>query len=507
MENKIFKNLNLNLVITLVTSILLFIVNKYFAEYMGVENLGLMKLFTQLVGFLNLAELGVGTASTYALYRPLAEKDIKKVSIIISTLSFFYKRISCYVLVVGVVSSFMLPFIIKIPFSYKIYFYWYLYVFNVIASYWSAKYSIVYIANQEYSYVRKIEGFAKVLFQSLQIISIIYTQSFYLYILLIIFQNLFIYLLFKKYFINNYNYVEEVKEKDKSIFKNMTKLFWHKMGGFVVFNTDYIIISKFISLRIVGVYSSYLMIYQIALTLINILTNVLNPIIGKYIAINNKENIYKYWEKIDSIYYVVAVIFVSCIYNIINPFIGLWLGMDYILPNITVILILINLFIHIVRNMIGIFKNNHGFFDDIHLPILESIINLVFSLILVMSLGLNGVIIGTVLSNLIVVMFLSPVLVFKRCFGKNTKDYIYYLLKKIMISSLAFSVNYIILKKIIVINEVNTWFIFIKKLLQLSISVTVITILVFLLDTQFRNIFLRLKLKEKFYKRKKELEI
>lgn len=495
MKDKILKNLNLNLGITLLTSVLLFIVNKYFAKYMGVENLGLMKLFTQLVGFLNLAELGMGTASTYALYKPIAEKNINKINLIVSTLSYFYKRISYFVLFAGVIFSFGLPFIIKGSVNYIIYFYWYLYVFNVVASYWSAKYSIIYIANQEYSYVRKIEGISKVIFQSFQIISIIYSQSFIIYILLLIFQNLFIYLLYKKYFVINYTYIEEVKEKDKTIFKSMAKLFWHKIGGFIVFNTDYIIISKFLSLNIVGVYSSYLMIYQIALTLINILTSVLNPIIGNYIAINKNETNYNYWKKLDSIYYFFAVLFFSCIYKLIVPFIKLWLGENYILPNITTILILINLFINIVRNMIGVFKNNYGFFDDIHLPIIESVINLVSSLILVKYLGLNGVILGTLLSNIIVVMFLSPILVFKKCFEKSTKDYLYYILKKLVISGLAIFINGLLIKGIITNLEIKSWFIFIKELIKVGSTATIATILVFLLDEHFRKLIYILKKK------------
>lgn len=489
MKNKIFKNLNLNLIITLFTSTLVFIVNKYFAKYMGLETLGLMKLFTQLTIFLNLAELGLGTASTYALYKPLLEKDIPKINLIISTLNVFYKRIIYFVMIIGIVFSFILPFIIKISFTYKVYIYWYLYVLSVVSSYWGAKYSIIFIANQEYSYVRKVEGIAKIVFQSIQIFSIIWTQSFNIYIIILILQNVFVYILYRKYFFKNYDYIKNVNDIDKSIFKNMVKLFWHKIGGFVVFNTDYIIISKFISLSVVGIYSSYLIIYQIALTLVNILTSVLNPIIGNYIAKNEKKTIYKYWEKLDSIYYIAAVILVSCIYKLSDSFIRLWLGEDYILPNFTIILILINLFINIVRSMIGVFKYNCGFFDDIYLPVIESIINLTFSLILVQKLGLNGVIIGTILSNIVVIMVWSPILVFKRCYEKNSKDYVFYIIKKIIISCTAFFINYIVIEKVINIDMIISWTSFIVNLFQVAGIITVITTLIFLLDKPFRKNF------------------
>ena len=99
-------------------------------------------------------------------------------------------------------------------------------------------------------------------------------------------------------------------------------------------------------------------------------------------------------------------------YELINNFIVLWLGKEFILPRLTVFLIIINLFV----TKFVIFKDgNRGFFDDIQLPISEAVINFVLS---------NGVIIGTIASNILIICIARPIIVFKRCFNKNIKDYI-----------------------------------------------------------------------------------
>lgn len=488
MEKKILRNLNLNFWITLITSILLFVVNKYFANYMGIENLGLMKLFTQLVGFLGIAESGLNVACTYALYKPIINKDIRKIEVIVSTLSVFYRKISIVIIIVGGLLSFCLPIIIKGLFENVFYIYWNLYVINITINYWSAKYSILFIANQEYSYVRKIEGIAKFLFQILQILVIVYFSSFIGFILLMICQNIFIYFFYKKHFKKNYSYIGKSKEMDRSIFKDMRNLFWHKFAGIIVYNTDYIIISSFLSLSIVGIYSSYMLICQVILTLVTIITSVLNPIIGIYIAKNNNEKNYLYWKKLDSLYFVLGSILVVCTYRLSNHFIKLWLGEEYILSQLTVFFVIINLFIQIIREMMGVFKNNYGFFDDLYVPIAESLINLILSLILVYIMGLNGVILGTLISNMIIIVIIKPILIFKRCFNKNKKEYFEYIIKKISLFTISFIINLKFLKLIVDLEQIDTWQTFVKFSFINVFFVTILTILIFLLDYDFRNL-------------------
>ena len=107
-----------------------------------------------------------------------------------------------------------------------------------------------------------------------------------------ILDNVIQYIFYKLHYIKNYGYIFKTKIKDKSIINNLKNLFWHKIAVLIVFNTDLILISKFISLEIVGIYASYQMIVQMIGVLLAVILNVLRPKIGKYIAINSKKKIF-----------------------------------------------------------------------------------------------------------------------------------------------------------------------------------------------------------------------
>ena len=485
---KFYKEIFLNFIITFGMGITLFLVNKYFAFYLGVQNLGLMKLFTQLLAYLNLAEIGLASASTYALYKPLSEKNYKQISIIINTITSLYNKIFLFILIIGLLLNPVIPFFIKDKIVNKhIYLYWTLYVISTALSYSFVKYSILLTADQKFGLVRLIQGGSKIFCQILQIIVIIKLQSFLIFILLLILDNIIQYIFYKVYYKKYYPYIFKTKIKDNSITNNLKNLFWHKIAGLIVFNTDLILISKFISLEIVGIYASYQMIVQMIVTIVNIVFGVLRPKIGKYIAENNKKNIFNYWKKLNILFLAISILFSFCTYKLINNFIILWLGKEFLVSEWTVILILINLFIQCFRGIMEIFKDGSGFFDDIYLPISEAVINFVVSIVLVQYIGLNGVIIGTIISNILIICIARPILVFRRCFDKNIKDYIkiygnYLILTIISLVSCNFILKFIPLKNI------NSWLDWIIQGIIIGSMTLIITFIIFLSNKDFKSI-------------------
>lgn len=478
----------LNLLITITIGILTFSVNKFFAKYMGAKELGLMRLFTQMIAYLSLAELGLGTASTYALYKPLEEKNFEKINIVIATIGSIYKKISIFILIIGFILNPLIPFFIKDhSLTKEVYVYWSLYVLNTSLSYIFAKYTVLFTANQEFEIVRIIQGISKIISQILQILILLKYQSFIGFISLLILENIIQYIFYKIYYKKNYLYIRKVKEREKNIVRDLFNLFWHKVGGLIVFNTDYIIISRFISLTMVGIYSSYLMIINIIGTLVSVITNVITPKIGNFISKNSKENIFELWKKINIVFIFIGVISTYMTYKLINPFINLWLGTEYILTSMTVFLIMINLFIQSTRVIIEIFKNGCGFFDDIHLPIVEGLINLILSLILVQYIGINGVIIGTVVSNVVIIVLAKPILVFRICFNKSWKNYIKILIEYIILAILTIYISEILTKKLIDTKELITWISWITESIKLLVIVTIVSIIIFCFNEDFRK--------------------
>lgn len=492
MKNKLKNELIINLFITLIISFLTFLSNKYFSEYMGVRTLGLMKLFTQIIAYLNLADMGIGVASSYALYKPLSEKNTQKINLVISTIDFFYKRIAIIILVIGLLFSlFLNKFIKNSDYGYYLYFYWILYVVNTSISYIYAKYPILFTANQEFKKVRFIQGSGKIIFQIFQIVFLIKTKSFLIFIIIMILENAYLYFLYKRHYNKNYS-IKIVKQIDKNIIKDSKNLLWHKLGMVIVFNTDYIILSKFTSLVIIGIYSSYLMIYQMLITLIGIISNVLTPSIGKFVAENEIDKIYEKWKELYNIYVYISTILIICTYYLINPFMNLWLGKEYILENLSIILILINLFIQMTRGVTETFKTACGFFDDTFAPFLESGLNLFFSLILVQKIGLNGVIIGTIISNIVVILIIKPILVFKRCFNKTSVEYIKILVEYFILTIISILLGEILIKQLLIkkinLSNITSWLDWIMKASILGVIIFIIVSLIFFTKKSFRKI-------------------
>ena len=486
-----------NFIFTLLTSIIMFIQNKYFVKYMGIETLGIMKLFTQLLQYLNIVELGLGSASAFALYKPLAEKNEEQVSIIITTIKSIYNKISLLLFGLGLLVTPLLPCFMKMEnFTADIYFYWVFYVINTVSTYLYIKYVILFTANQEFIYVRFIQSISKIFYQILQIIFIIKYHSFLLFILLLFLDNLTQYIFFKVHYKKRYSYIYKTKEKYHGLNRDIKNLFWHKIGSLVVFNTDLILISKLVSIEIVGIYASYQLIVQMITTVIGIVINVIRPKIGKYVSINSKEIVYLLFKEINIIFMVVAIFFSYVTYEVINNFVSLWIGKGLEFNSMTIILICINILINIFRTIVDVFKDSCGFFDDIQSPILEAIINLIFSIILGMKYGLNGIIIGTIVSNVTIILIYKPILVFKRCFDKDIKEYIKvygnYLI--LLIISL-FCLN--TATKPFIRENINSWIDWIIYATTISVITGIVLFVVFLLNKEFRNIIKVYILKKK----------
>ena len=272
----------------------------------------------------------------------------------------------------------------------------------------------------------------------------------------------------------------------------MKKLLLHKLGGIFVFNIDLILITKFISLDMVGLYASYQMVTQIIVVGINMILSVIRPRIGKYIVVNSKSSIYNFWKKYNIMYLFLCLFLYFCTNCLIDSFIKLWLGNIELLEKNIKILILFNMFILCFRKFIELFKEASGFFNDIEAPILEAILKLVFSLVLVKVLGLQGILIGTAISNIVIIMIYKPIFIFKNCFHKSVREYM-----KVYGHYLLLLLISLFLIRMINIENYNSWSDWLISLSFVSLKIGIILFIVFLLNKDFRNVIKVYVLKKK----------
>lgn len=473
-----------NLIITITISILGFVVSKVFIDNMGITNLGLMKLFSQIVAYLTLLDMGLSSAAMYYFYKPLNEGDWNRISEIFTTISSFYKKISILIVILGLVLS---PLVIYISGeNLKIaYIYWFIYVINSSLSYTLIKYSTLFLADQKYRTVKIIDGLGSCFEKIIQLYVIIYFKSF---ILFIIISTLFFCIklyFYRRKFIENYPEVKLTFKKDLEILKTAKKVLFHKISYMIVYNTDYMIISKFISLAAVGIYSGYLTIYNLVMTIIGIFHSVLDSKLGKVISKNSNNRNLIFWEIMFRVSFLVGTVLVLIFYFSINDFIILWLGKQYIFELSTVFIISLNLFIDIVKWPVELFKYKYGYVKDIHLPILESFINLCLSIILVRKIGINGVLLGTLSSNIIIVLIFRGILVFENCFLKNKNIYLKELMINFFFTIMSCYIVNLFLKKYLRYEGLswNSWII---SLFTRSIFLMFVVFFIFLLRRKFR---------------------
>ncbi|MFE4764214.1 lipopolysaccharide biosynthesis protein, partial [Bacillus mycoides] len=280
------------------------------------------------------------------------------------------------------------------------------------------------------------------------------------------------------------------KETKENLIINVKAMFLHNIGGYIVFGTDNILISSFVGLAMVGIYSNYTMIINQLSALVNPILNGIEASVGNLIATENNDKSYSIFKVI---YLVNFWIFSFCtifLYNLLEPFIGWWLDKKYLLNNIVFVVILINFYLTGMRTAIAIFKNKAGLFvQDKYVPLVEAIINLSLSIVLVKIFGLVGIFIGTAISTIATVLWIQPYIVYKNLFKKSVLNYfttyVFYVFLTVVTGFITTSIcNYFI--------EGGTFISLIGKGVICLLVPNVIYILVFYKSIEFkyiRNIF------------------
>ena len=445
---KAIKNVISSMASYFVLTILGFIVQSVLKHSLGAEYLGISGLFTNIISGLSVIELGFGSAIIVNMYKPVAENDT---DMIVSLLQFYkkiYVIISAIVLVVGLA---IVPFVdviigeTTVPIPTKAFFL--LYLFDVIASYLlTYKRSVLY-ANQKTYYITWIHMFAVVVTNIVQIIFLLTLKNYFLYlitsIVLRVIENIVINILIDKAYpyVKHKEIIPLKQEVKDDIKKKVSGLFFHKISTFLVYGTDNIIISMVPGLGIimVGIYSSYSMITTKLTALIDSIFNSVTAGVGNLLIEDDKEKSYRMFKNIQFMNGWIYIFFSIAFYYISFPFVEVWMGKDFVLDAPTVLVIAVGLFIAGMRASFGIFKNAAGiFYEDRFIPIIEAGVNLVTSIPLALMLGLKGVLIGTMCSNLLLYIYSYRKYVYGTIFGKNTVTYCKDLLKYVLYYIIAF---------------------------------------------------------------------
>ncbi|MGL5352212.1 MAG: lipopolysaccharide biosynthesis protein [Clostridium sp.] len=425
------KNIGMSLFSQIVILILGFVSRKVFIDNLGAEYLGVNGLLTNVLSMMVLIEGGIGISIVYNLYKPLAENNKDEIIALVQLYKKAYKILALIMLIISCGLYPLLGFIMKSDEPIKGMFIVYvIFVAKNIISYVNAyKWALINADQKGYVLAR-----SNLIFQIITTISkimiLIVTKSYIVFLLIevtiFILQNITNTIIVYK----RYPYLREKTKYSidgntkENINKNVRAMFLHNIGGYLVFSTDNILISTFISVKAVGLYSNYTMIIGQLAGLLSHIIDGIGAGVGNLIAIEGEEKTYSIFQISYFVSFWIYSFSTIFLYVLLQPFINWWIGDGYLLDEFTFIIILVNFYLNGMRGPIATFKNKGGMFvQDKYVPLIEGLINLIGALILIKYLGLVGVFLGTTISTLVTVFWNQPRIVYKNLFKVSVKSY------------------------------------------------------------------------------------
>ena len=277
------KNMITGMINQLLILIFRFITRTVFIYCLGEQYLGINGLFTNILTLLSLTDLGIGTALVFSLYKPIAQNDIKRQNIIIHYLKRVYIIIGLIIIAISLVLMPFLPYIIKEKVDFiNLNIVFLIYVFQTASTYLFFASNTEFLnANQKNYIVNKISNIITIISNFAQILVLIIFKDFYIYIITVVIfgiiqSGIIAYKARKMYpFLKQKPKETLTKQEKKEIFKDCGSLLIYRTNYVVLTASDNVVISKFLGLSVVGLYSNYLLIVN---SIINVLSTFFNAI-------------------------------------------------------------------------------------------------------------------------------------------------------------------------------------------------------------------------------------
>lgn len=427
-----------DILLNLISIVLGLVSQAFFIRILGAEYNGIKGLFSNIFSMLAIAELGFGSAIIYNLYKPVSNNDIEKIKSLVNYYKKVYRVVAIIILVLGICIIPLLPIIVgETHIKDNIYLIYGLFLIETVLSYLLTYKRSIAQASQKNYLINLVRIIFLITVNIIQILILVLTKNFIIYlitkIIVNILENLTInYVIGRKYpYIKDKNYKELDKSTKSGIYKNVKGLLFHKIGSFIVMGTDNILISMLLGITQVGLYTNYYTVANYVNILFGQIFSTVTASIGN-LLIKDKERshqIYKNMLFLNSWVYCFCSISIYCL---MEPFITIWIGKQFILPKLVLIMLCLNFYVQGMRKTNCSFKDAAGiFYEDRFIPILESIVNIVASIILAKFFGLAGIIMGTAISSLVLYMFSFPKYMYKKVFNKSYwefyKIHVYYL--------------------------------------------------------------------------------
>lgn len=403
-------------VIYQIVNTVLGLINRYvLVIFLGKEYLGFTGLFSNIISMLALSELGLGSAIAYNLYEPLYNNDRKRISALVNFYKKIYRFLAAFVFSLGVVLLFFLQYLIKdidklsfdIGYIRLLFF---LTLMETVFSYLMVYKTTLLNVGQKRYIINNINTITVVLLTCSRIAILYFTKNYILYVALGVCASFLRNFIASRCAVKHYPFITgrdykelRITEEDKeSVIHNAANLSVHTFSGYVVNCTDNLIISTFVGVITLGLYSNYNLIFTAVKSLINgVVTSIQAPL-GDLVVSNNKTRVGEVVDIVSFVSFAISSFCAVSLFVLSSPFIIILFGSEYVLDIDVVLICAINLFVWTMTRPIWSLSAVTGLFKEDRInAFIEAVSNLVISIIAVQFWGLTGTFIGTLCSYII----------------------------------------------------------------------------------------------------------
>lgn len=430
--HKSILNAEVNLIFYFLSLFLAFFSRKVFLDNLGADFIGLSGTLGNILGYLNLAELGIGSCISYFLYKPLQSNDYDIIQEIMSVFGYLYRCIGFIILSGGLIISLFFPWIFGNTYLGLgiVYFSFFSFLCTSLIGYFINYRQLLLIADQKNYVVALYFQSANIIKTAIQIILAVTYQNLYFWVLIELLFGILGCIILNWKINKEYPWLKTDKSRGRILLskypdiKIKTKqIFIHKIKDFVMRQSDELFIFVFVSLKMVAFYGNYVMITSKITLLFNSILDSVSAGVGNLVAEGDKKKMLDVFWELMTIRHFIAGLLCYSIYFFIEPFISLWLGDEYILNHNILLLLTIYIYIANSRGVVDMFNHAHGLYADVWSAWVELAINLSITIIVGLYWGIVGILLGKIASLFFIVIFWKPYYLFKNGFKLPVQGY------------------------------------------------------------------------------------
>lgn len=425
-------NIKVGMLFYVLSLILAFFSRKVFLDCLGAEFIGLTGMLMNIMSFLSVAELGIGTSIVYFLYKPLQEDNHEQINTIMSMLAFLYRCIGFIILGCGVLISIFFPWWFDnlgtgLP---LVYFAFFSFLASSAAGYIFNYKQLLVAANQKQYLVNAYFQTIAIVQSLVQILLAYFYRNLWLWVVvgliftvigIIVFNNR-IRILYPWLRIDLIEGRRSLK-KYPEVLRKTRQIFVQKIKDFILYRSDEILVGTFVSVVQVAFYGNYTIITSKLNFLVNILSDGMNAGVGNLVSEGNDKNTMKVFWELTAIRFLITGIVVFGLLLFLQPFVVCWFGPEFRLSDLIVYLLIFNIFIFLSRGVVENYISAHGLFSDVWAAWTELILNLAIIISLAPFYGIVGILFGKIISVFFIAMFWKPYFLFKSGLKKSVSVY------------------------------------------------------------------------------------